>query len=42
MDGMTWFLLGVLFGVVLTVGCAVLAFCSGAKGLDDQGEQSDG
>ncbi len=41
MDGMTWYLLGVLSGVVLTVGCAVLAFCSSAKGLDDQGEPAN-
>ena len=38
MDGMTWYLLGLLSGVVLTVGCAVLAFCRNVKGLDDQGE----
>ncbi len=37
-DGLTFYLLGILSGVLLTVGCAVLAFCSGVKGLDDQGE----
>jgi hypothetical protein len=42
MDGMTWFLLGVLSGVVLTLGCAVLAFCRSVEGLNDQGEQNDG
>jgi len=38
MDGVTWYLLGVLTGVFMTIGCAVLAFCSGAKELNDQGE----
>lgn len=42
MDGMTWYLLGVLSGVVLTLGCAVLAFCRSVEGLNDQGEQDDG
>ncbi|WP_275443333.1 MULTISPECIES: hypothetical protein [unclassified Halomonas] len=42
MDGLTWFLLGVLSGVLLTLGCAVLAFCRSVEGLNDQGEKNDG
>lgn len=42
MDGMTWFLLGVLMGVFITIACAAGAFCRGASGLNDQGEQDDG
>lgn len=38
MDGVTWFLLGVLTGVFITVACAAAAFCKSVEGLDDQGE----
>lgn len=41
MDGMTWFLVGTLTGVVLTIGCSVLAFSWAAKDLNDQGERFD-
>lgn len=42
MDGMTWFLFGVLVGVFLVVACAAGAFCWGAEGLNQRGEQDDG
>ncbi|WP_273682569.1 hypothetical protein [Vreelandella aquamarina] len=42
MDGVTWFLLGMLFGVFLVVAGAVTVFCRSVEGMDDQGEQSDG
>lgn len=41
MDGMTWFLVGVLTGVFITVACSALAFGKAVKDLNDQGEQSD-
>lgn len=42
MDGVTWFLLGMLFGVFLVVACAVTVFCRSVEGLNDQGEQNNG
>lgn len=42
MDGVTWFLLGMLFGVFLVVACAVAVFCRSVEELNDQGEQNDG
>lgn len=41
MDGMTWFLIGVLVGVFITVACSAIAFSKAVKDLDDQGEQFD-
>lgn len=42
MDGVTWYLLGVLTGVVIVIGCAAGAFCWGAKELNDKGERDNG
>tara|TARA_R110000850_G_scaffold85803_2_gene184906 strand:+ start:1080 stop:1208 length:129 start_codon:yes stop_codon:yes gene_type:complete len=42
MDGVSWFLLGVLVGVFMTIACAAGAFCKSVEGLDDQGEHIDG
>ena len=42
MDGVSWFLLGVLVGVFITVACAVGAFWKCAEGLNEQGEHDDG
>ena len=41
MDGVTIYLLGVMTGVVIVIGCAIAAFCWGTKGLNEQGEQDD-
>nr|WP_301011643.1 hypothetical protein [Halomonas sp.] len=42
MDGMSWFLLGVLAGVFITIACAATAFIRSIEGLNDQGERDDG
>lgn len=42
MDGMSWFLLGVLTGVFITIACVVAAFCKRVEGLNEQGEHDDG
>jgi len=42
MDGVSWFLLGVLVGVFIAVACAAGAFCKSVKELNDQGEHDDG
>lgn len=42
MDGMSWFLLGVLVGVFIAVACAAGTFCSSVEKLNDQGERNDG
>jgi len=42
MDGVSWFLLGVLAGVFITVACAAGAFCKSLEELNDQGEHDDG
>ena len=42
MDGMSWFLLGVLVGVFIAVACAAGAFCKRVEKLNDQGERNDG
>lgn len=41
MDSMTWFLVGVLAGVFITVACSWFAFSRAVKDLNDQGEQFD-
>lgn len=42
MDGVTWFLFGVLVGVFMTIACAVCAFCKHVDGFNDQGEHDNG
>ncbi|WP_269064091.1 hypothetical protein [Halomonas sp. IOP_14] len=42
MDGMSWFLLGVLAEVFIAVACAAGAFCSSVEKLNNQGERNDG
>ncbi|MEL7893483.1 hypothetical protein [Vreelandella neptunia] len=32
MDGVTWFLFGVLVGVFMTIACAAAAFCKSKPG----------
>ncbi|MGO3214790.1 MAG: hypothetical protein ACTIJ4_01670 [Halomonas sp.] len=41
MDSLIVYLLGVLTGVVMVIGCAAGAFCCGANDLNDQGEHDD-
>lgn len=41
MDGTTWFLIGVLTGVFITVACSALAFGRAVKDLNDRGEPND-
>lgn len=42
MDGVSWFLLGVMAGVFIAVACAAGAFCKSVEELNDQGEHDDG
>ncbi|CDG54547.1 conserved hypothetical protein [Halomonas sp. A3H3] len=41
MDGMTWFLIGMLSGVFITVACSAIAFSKAVNDLNEQGEQFD-
>ncbi|XAI96615.1 hypothetical protein [Synechococcus phage Ssp-JY37] len=41
-DGVTCFLFGVLVGVFLVITCWTIAFCLGAKDINQRGEQDDG
>lgn len=42
MDGVSWFLLGVLASVFIAAACAAGAFCKRVEELNDQGEHYDG